>query len=206
MAGIWSKLDTFAVFATDGDSDFALIDWKRLAQNTAVNSPTFISNEGFTTDGTSSIINITYDPSTSGTNYTQNDASYGVYRFAGTGVRGVRSIGLNQSGMIFDSSGAFQGVNSSNTRTYTSGTRFTSTSRGLLALHRPSSLIFNLSDNGVIISQADQTSTGLPTGFDIGRDGFVFSSWTCSMWYAGSSLITEISDFSNAVNSYMSNI
>jgi hypothetical protein len=28
--GIWSKLDTFAVFATDGDSDFALIDWKRL--------------------------------------------------------------------------------------------------------------------------------------------------------------------------------
>jgi hypothetical protein len=39
--GIWSKLDTFAVFATDGDEDFALIDWIRLTQYTAVNSPTF---------------------------------------------------------------------------------------------------------------------------------------------------------------------
>jgi hypothetical protein len=46
-AGIWSKLDTFAVFATDGDSDFALIDWKRLTDYTAINSPTFTSNEGF---------------------------------------------------------------------------------------------------------------------------------------------------------------
>jgi len=205
-AGVWSKLDTFANFATDGDSDFALIDWKRLAQNTAVNSPTFTINEGFTTNGTSSVIDITYNPSTSGTNYTQNDASFGVYRFAGAGIRGVWSNGLSQSGMIFDSSGAFQGVNSTNTRTYTSGTRFTSASTGLLALHRPSSLIFNLSDDGVIISQADQTSTSLPTGFDIGRDAFVFSSWTCSFFFAGSSLISEISDFSNAVNSYMSSI
>jgi hypothetical protein len=41
MRGIWSKLDTFSVFATDGDSDFALIDWKRLSDYTAVNSPTF---------------------------------------------------------------------------------------------------------------------------------------------------------------------
>jgi hypothetical protein len=45
--GIWSKLDTFAVFATDGDSDFALIDWKRLSDYTAVNSPTFTTNQGF---------------------------------------------------------------------------------------------------------------------------------------------------------------
>jgi hypothetical protein len=45
--GIWSKLDTFAVFATDGDSDFALIDWIRLSDYTAFNSPTFTTNQGF---------------------------------------------------------------------------------------------------------------------------------------------------------------
>jgi hypothetical protein len=50
--GIWSKLDTFAVFATDGDSDFALIDWKRLSDYT-VNSPTFTINKGLG-NGTSS--------------------------------------------------------------------------------------------------------------------------------------------------------
>ena len=38
-SGVWLKLDTFANFATDGSSNFALIDWKRLTQYTAVNSP-----------------------------------------------------------------------------------------------------------------------------------------------------------------------
>ena len=67
-AGIWSKLDTFAVFATDGDSDFALIDWKRLTQYTAVNSPTFTSNVGFQTNGTS-YINTVYNVNTQSTNF-----------------------------------------------------------------------------------------------------------------------------------------
>ena len=68
-AGIWSKLDTFAVFATDGDSDFSLIDWKRLTQYTAVNSPTFTTNLGFQTNGTSSYINTNYNVNTQSTNF-----------------------------------------------------------------------------------------------------------------------------------------
>jgi hypothetical protein len=79
-AGIWSKLDTFAVFATDGDSDFALIDWKRLTDYTAINSPTFTSNEGFTGNGTSSYIDTNWNPATQGVNYTQNDACFGGWR------------------------------------------------------------------------------------------------------------------------------
>jgi hypothetical protein len=72
--GIWEKLDSFAMFATDGDSNFALIDWKRLSQYTAVNSPTFTTNNGFRGDGTSSYINTNFNIST-GTNYKLNDAS-----------------------------------------------------------------------------------------------------------------------------------
>ena len=72
--GIWEKLDSFAIFATDGDSNFALIDWKRLSQYTAVNSPTFTTNNGFRGDGTSSYINTNFNIST-GTNYKLNDAS-----------------------------------------------------------------------------------------------------------------------------------
>ena len=60
--GIWSKLDTFAVFATDGDSDFALIDWKRVTDYTAVNSHTFTTNEGFEGNGTSAYIDTNYNP------------------------------------------------------------------------------------------------------------------------------------------------
>jgi len=73
-AGVWSKLDTFAVFATDGDSDFALIDWIRLTQFTAFNSPTFTTNKGYSTDGSSSYINTNYNFATDSNYYTQNDA------------------------------------------------------------------------------------------------------------------------------------
>jgi len=72
--GIWEKLDTFAMFATDGSSNFALIDWKRLTTYTAVNSPTFTTNSGFLGNGTSSYIDTNFNIST-GTNYKLNDAS-----------------------------------------------------------------------------------------------------------------------------------
>jgi hypothetical protein len=202
-AGIWSKLDTFGVWATDGDSDFALIDWIRLTDYTAVNSPTFTANQGFTGDGTSSTIGINFNASTSGINYQLNNASFGVYRRSGVGIRGVASIGLNQSGMIFDSSGAFQGVNSGNTRTYV-GTRFDSIDYGLLALHRYSSTEFRLSKDSTLLATGTQTSTELPTNFQIFRDAYVLSSWECSMFYAGAELRAEITDFSNAINTYIS--
>ena len=79
--GIWSKLDTFAVFATDGDSDFALIDWIRLTDYTAINSPTFTTNQGFTGNGSSSYIDINFQP-INGTNYAQNSAHFMVYCYA----------------------------------------------------------------------------------------------------------------------------
>jgi hypothetical protein len=79
--GVWSKLDTFAVFATDGSSDFALIDWKRLSDYIGVNSPTFTINQGFTGNGTSSYINTNFQP-INGTNYAQNSAHFMVYCYA----------------------------------------------------------------------------------------------------------------------------
>jgi hypothetical protein len=79
-AGVWSKLDTFAVFATDaenspgsGTSNFALIDWKRLVQYTAFNSPTFTTNEGFQGNGTSSYIDLNYETNTDWVNVSQNN-------------------------------------------------------------------------------------------------------------------------------------
>jgi hypothetical protein len=78
-AGIWSKLDTFAVFATNGNSNFALIDWKRLTQYTAVNSPSFTTNQGFKGNGSNMYINMNYNPVTNGINFLQDNASMGVY-------------------------------------------------------------------------------------------------------------------------------
>lgn len=72
-AGIWSKLDTFGVFATDGDSDFALIDWIRLTDYTAINSPTFTTNAGYNSDGSTSYIDSGFLYPADLTNGSQND-------------------------------------------------------------------------------------------------------------------------------------
>ena len=76
--GIWSDLDAFGVLATDGDSDFALIDWVRLITMTANSSPTFATNLGYTGNGTSSYIDTLFSVS-DGTNYQLSNASFGVY-------------------------------------------------------------------------------------------------------------------------------
>lgn len=74
-AGVWSKLDTFYVFATDGDSDFASINWKdpNSFEITEVNSPTFTTNLGYSSDGVSAHLNTNFNLSTDGTNYNQDN-------------------------------------------------------------------------------------------------------------------------------------
>lgn len=74
-AGVWDKLDLFYVFATDGDSDYATLNWKAPSsfQLTKTNSPTFTTNEGFAQSGTA-YLDTGYNLLTDGTNYTQDDA------------------------------------------------------------------------------------------------------------------------------------
>jgi hypothetical protein len=74
-AGVWSKLDVFYVFATDGDSDYATLNWKSPSsfQITKTNSPTFTTNEGFAQSGTA-YLDTGFILDTNGTNYTQDNA------------------------------------------------------------------------------------------------------------------------------------
>ena len=84
-AGVWSKLDLLYVFATDGDSDFASINWKdpNNFEVTGVNSPTFTTNEGFESDGSSSYLDTNFNLLTDGTNYTQDDMGliFGISKY-----------------------------------------------------------------------------------------------------------------------------
>lgn len=88
--GVWNKLDTLRVYATDGSSNFALIDWKRLSLCTAVNSPTFTTNQGFTSNGTSSYLDVNFTPSINSVNASQNNLSIGFWEYSTTsGTTGV---------------------------------------------------------------------------------------------------------------------
>lgn len=92
-AGIWSKLDIFYVFATDGDSDFATINWANpnSFQCSKVNSPGFTSNVGFNSNGTSSYLNTNWNPSSNASNFQllSNSLHYAV-RNVGEAHNGAR--------------------------------------------------------------------------------------------------------------------
>jgi hypothetical protein len=206
--GIWSKLDTFAVFATDGNSDFALIDWIRLTDYTAVNSPAFTTNEGFKGNTSSSYINTNYTPSTQGVNYTSSDASYGVFWDKSSATIGYLSgsrTGADANANYLNSSALnVNSINSNNTANrdvfsqnydfkqvqLISGTQYlygdgsqddTFSFQGLAT--KPIIPIFLLCFNGL----------NTPTAFTNGE---------IRSFYAGSSLLSESSDFNTALTNY----
>lgn len=65
-AGAWSGLSIFYVMATDGDRDFAKINWTNPGTYdlTEYNTPTFTTNVGFTGNGTNQALDTGFVPST----------------------------------------------------------------------------------------------------------------------------------------------
>jgi len=208
--GIWSKLDTFAVFATDGNSNFALIDWKRLSQYTAVNSPTFTTNVGFSGNGTSAYVNTNFNPSTSGVNYTLNDASrimfgdfpndLGYPESAGGGTGNLtRSIPSNNRQRI--------NMGSANLTTGLSPSNWTGTNL-LRAINRTSSTNVEMFAD---TTQSSGTATSVPVAILnqqllSGNSAFVSSSNTFKIYGMGAPLVSENTDLYNALNTYISSL
>lgn len=95
-AGFWSRMDSFAVFATDGDRDFALIDWKRLVNFFGTNTPSFTPNYGFEGDGSSTWIDTNYNPSVHGSNYQRDNAGVSI-RLWKTATEGKYVLGTNSA-------------------------------------------------------------------------------------------------------------
>ena len=205
--GIWSKLDTFGLFATDGSSDFALIDWKRLSLYTPYNNPTFITNVGFQGNGTNSYINSNYRPSVNGVNYLLNNASFGYY---------CDTIDTNPDGSegIF-SSYVYAYIRYTTKRIYshTAGftaiySTFTAGSDQFVSLNRSSSTAVGLYNNGVL---AQGFTTGEATvypadPFYVFRSYNSYSNAKVSMVYAGGDLTAQNPAFNTAWRNYYSSI
>jgi hypothetical protein len=202
-AGVWAKLDTFSNFATDGSSDFALIDWKRLTQYTAVNSPTFTTNEGFMGNGTSSYIDTNFNAFNDGVQYTQDDASRGLYMFNASGTSALDGKSVASINNMARTSTGFQRINS--TSGLSSSFSFDSV-EGMKSIHRTSSVNVELFND---VTQASRTATSATLNDNsqlILRSGASYGGHTISMYFNGASLVAENTDFVNAFNTYITSL
>jgi len=213
-AGVWNKLDSFRVYATDGSSSYALIDWKRLVLCTAVNSPTFTTNVGYKGNGTSAYINSNYRPSTDAVNYSLNSASIFAY------ISSVRT-----SGQIQAYQGQFAGVSylliaagtTSIGESYVNSNLFVAngtTGIGFQLVNRVDSNTLNVYYQGslqntdslasVAVSLPSQTTWDF--GGNDGGSGALFSNVGNAIVGYGANLTSEQSDFNTAVNTYINSL
>lgn len=203
-SGVWNKLDTFANFATDGSSNFALIDWKRLSLLTAVNSPSFTTNEGFMGNGTSSYIDTNFNPATEGVNYTLNDASRYAYVFSGLAGQRFDGNSLDSNNMRLGNY-TTQKINSGNVNPLNSAFAYTTT-KGMKSIHRTTLTDVSLY-NALVGENRLLTSTSLPNANQfIFRAGNIYVNTEISMYAMGANLVSENTDFVNAFDTYLNSL
>lgn len=206
-AGVWDKLDVFYCFATDGDSDFATLNWKAPSshQVTKVNSPAFNTNSGFAGNGSSSYLNTNYNPATSGANYTLNDASISIWSndfVLNNFITGVESSSFNCLRM--SSTSANQRINMGASAAFAPRVNLSDSSKKFRQLNRTSS-----TDATAFIDTTSTTHTASSTEIEsqnqtILRSANAYSSTEAAFFGMGASLVSENADFYNALNTYKS--
>jgi hypothetical protein len=216
-AGIWDLLDVFYVFATDGSSDFATLNWKAPSANqaTKVNTPTFTANLGFTGNGTSSYLNTNWEPSTKGVNFTQDNAACFTYLGLDLAVNSTVDYGSNASTptrtITQTTRTTADGLNLLlNTGTFTAMTN--TNAIGFYHNKRTSSTAIALIKDGVVVSTQSQTSSGIPplnvyllARNNAGTAGN-FSANRMGVFGAGASLNAKESDLYTAWNTYFTSL
>jgi len=200
-AGVWSKLDVFAVFAHDADKNFSLIDWKRASLMTYANASGMTqSTTGLKTDTqNNSVIDTNYNPVLDAVNISTTSISMGIWL--------NDLIGLNRE--IGNSTGSLKLQFSNNDNRILTGS---STFRegpviGLNHINRSSANNVEHYTNGV-----EARSAILPTEPITNNNAFIFHAQASVIgpasgaeqsfaFYAGD-LSLEHSDFYNALNNY----
>jgi len=205
-AGIWNLLDTFAVFATDGNTDFSLIDWKRLSQYTAVNSPTFTANQGLKGNGTSSFINSNFNPVTNGVNYTLNSASFGVFSFDFNNNDFISGVSGSAANCLRMSAGSANQRINMGIGTLVPSVDLGVNTRKLRVLNRVNSNDVVAFENTIVTSHTG-ASTSLENSQQLVlRTGSFYSITTASMFFMGANLSTKNTELNNAFFNYMNSI
>lgn len=205
-SGVWNKLDVFYVFAQDGSSAFATINWKNpnANQSTLVNSPTFVNNGGFTGNGTSSYIDTNFNPSTQGVNYTLNNASRYFFTHAISGINAFDGVSANNNNRMMRQSVTSHRINSL-ALTLSAAFDYTSVVN-TKSIHRTSATSVTLynSTTGTTLTQASATLEN--ANQLVLRASTNYGAHTCAAYAMGASMISEHATFIADWNTYKSSL
>jgi hypothetical protein len=93
-AGAWSRMDCLYVLAA-ADSQAARLNWKTPGTLTAsaVNSPAFAADQGYTGDGSTSLLDSGFNPATAGGQFALNSAHLGLWDRLDIGTTGNPQVG-----------------------------------------------------------------------------------------------------------------
>lgn len=215
-SGVWTALDVFWVFATDGDSNFSTINWKAptLFQCTPVFSPTHTTNAGWAGNASTSYLNTGWDASNNGVNYLLNTCSYGCYVNSNNNDAG-NDMGANSAG--FTNSMSLSTRNGSNNlgvriNDATTGTITNSSSIGFYIVQRSASNARQvLKNNSSILSGTTASTSRTAADLYIGalNNNGAATSFTAKQIgcaFAGGALVGIEDDFYNAWNTYFTSL
>jgi lysophospholipase L1-like esterase len=204
----WTTKDVLYVTLTDGDRNFARINWKNPGTNnlTENGTLTFTSRQGFTGNGTTGYLNTGYNTA-SGTQFTQNEGGFAAYSYNNT-VSGMLcgNVATGARLTLLPSNRAMQFEINGNTNTSATD----SYSAGYYHVYRASSSTVNLAKNGgAIYSAVADVSVARPNTnmYLLARSNAgtadAFSVCTISLFWAGASHSAKVVTEFNAFQTYL---
>ena len=202
-SGAWAKLDLLYVFATQATSATdALVNWKSGFPNgTLMGTVNFSPNQGFTLGG-NSYIDTNFDPSTSGVNYTLDNASryFFPYFIAGGPMDGTSST----ENYISIGNSVSQRINQDNNNLSTAF-EYTMDIEPK-SIHRTSATNVRLYNN---ITSSSRTATSValvPKSQLIGSSDGNIGDYIVSGYAMGANMVAENTAFIDAWNTYITSI
>ena len=205
-AGVWSKLDVLYVFATDGDSNFATLNFKSPSsyQATKVNAPTHSAN-GFTGENSAQRhLDTNFNPATaSSPNFVSGDGSVGVYIKTASSVNAQCYFGNDAYGTTMREG--------STDKLQTKPVGIAGNSNNQLAYftHTDANESVQIWDTTVKVTDATIGSVADRGNFAILAEGTSgtstrYSVATIGLFFIGSAIAdSERTDLYNAINTYM---
>jgi hypothetical protein len=212
-ATIWEDLDLFYVFATDGDRDFAKINWKDPYNWYGIEngSMTFATDIGFypTSLNVNNYITTSWNPSINSTAYTRNNACRFVWDYdntiAGSNVYDNNNATASGNNSFNGGSGTDQRINQG---TNNLPTAYNFDGVGLKIIQRTSSTNVNMYNNSITPTSFSVSSQVLDNGeqrlFTRGVSGT--SQRKISIYGLGARLQSLENDLLTATSNYMSSI